>query len=71
MTPPKLGTVWTATAKIQAINLTTAKWDTLATCMDTPNAIQAEVKKLIAAGHDRWTLWVSGDATGRRLVSEL
>ena len=43
--PPKLGTIWVAYAKIQCINEDTMKWQTLATCMDTPN----EVKKCIAS----------------------
>jgi len=65
-TPPRLGTVWTATARIQIIAGT--KWKTLATCMDTPNQIKETIETLEADGHKLGTLWVNGEASGRFLA---
>lgn len=70
MTPEKLGNVWTARARIQRITKD-YKWETLAVCMDTPNSILAEARKLQSQGYDWNTLWVRGDATPRKMVNEL
>jgi len=69
MKPPRLGTVWTAKARIQRINGT--KWQTLATCTDTPNAIQTALRGLQRKGHALGTLWVVGDVTDRRMAQDL
>ena len=67
--PMKLGTVWAAKARIQRIN--GSKWETLAECQDTPNAIRAEAQKLVAKGFAFNTLWVVGAATDRKMVGDL
>lgn len=67
--PLALGTVWNARARIQRINGT--HWETLATCMDTPNAIKAEAQKLVSKGYQMHLLWVLGDATGRKMIQDL
>lgn len=69
MKPATIGTVWTATARIQRINGT--KWQTIATCMDTPNAIKTAANSLISAGYRMVDLWVVGDVTGRMMIVDL
>ena len=66
--PAPLGTIWIAGAKIQRINHDTMKWETLATCSDTPNAIQAAATKLVRKGYKATDLWVVGDVTDRKPV---
>lgn len=63
--PPALGTVWAAIARIRYIDDTgdTARWVTVATCIDTPNAIRAALKAARAAHPDK-TLWVRSDTGG-------
>jgi hypothetical protein len=66
MRPPKLGTVWCAVARIQVIDLDTNRWRTIGRCVDTPNAIAAELaatrKRL---GKQCPSLWVLSDTRGR------
>lgn len=66
----KLGTVWVAKAKIQRIS-EDFKWETLAVCVDTPNEIRKETAKLQDKGYKAGDLWVVGDATERKMVSDL
>jgi hypothetical protein len=65
MKPPKLGTVWTAAARIRAIveHADGYRWETLATCIDTPNAIAAVLLEL-RRRHPGKTLWVKSDTKG-------
>ncbi len=52
-------------AKIQVINESTWKWQTLVECIDAPNPIAREVKRLTGLG---WkNLWVC-DAFGERTI---
>jgi hypothetical protein len=46
MKPQPLGTVWTATVKLQYIDMDTTKWVTLATCPDTPRHIYEAVDRI-------------------------
>lgn len=55
--PAKLGTVGVGHAHIQVINVNTMRWETLGTCLDTPNAINAEVAR-IRKDHPHADLWV-------------
>lgn len=68
--PPPVGTVWTAKARIRRIT-DDGKWETLATCMDTPRAIGVAAAKLTAKGYKRGLLWVHGEATGKKMLSDL
>lgn len=71
---PKLGNIWAAQAKIQYMKPQGDRmvWETLATCSDTPNAIRAAANRIQAKGICGMNmLWVSGQATGRKMVSDL
>lgn len=65
--PAKLGVVWAATARIQVIDETPAVpvWKTLATCVDTPNAIAAAVAALRRKGVKN--IWSVGTVSDRKL----
>lgn len=67
--PPKLGTIWPVAARIQAIDLATEppRWKTLATCLDTPNAVRAALAEQQAA-HPSATLWVDSPSRGGRYL---
>jgi len=70
----KLGNVWAAKAKIQYMGWDGDKrvWKTLATCMDTPNAIIAAAKKLEKRGVCLMNqMWVIGDVTCRKMVNDI
>lgn len=64
MKPPKLGTIYTAEAKIQIIGPDN-RWVTVETCMDTPRAIMLHCAAAVNAGYDFNTLWVRGHVTDR------
>lgn len=65
-TPAKLGTVYTAPmARIQVIGYDD-KWDTLATCIDTPNAVAETVARVRAENAPRISLWVYHPLAGKR-----
>jgi hypothetical protein len=58
-TPAPLGTIWIAEAKLQVINTDTMRWETLATCCDTPNAIRQAVRELCKdTRYSSRTIWV-------------
>ena len=64
MKPEKIGTVWTAVARIRYIDDATNKWVTVAKVIDTPNAIKAALVKAWTA-HPTKILWVDSDTNGR------
>lgn len=68
MTKP-LGTVWTAQARLQRIDGHT--WQTLGTCIDTPNAIIAKAQELVDQGQPMNQLWVVGDVTERQMLVDM
>lgn len=63
--PPPLGSVWSVGVRFQIID--GSHWQTIASCMDTPNTIEAKLKELYAAGHKRGTVWLVGDIQSRTL----
>lgn len=64
MKPEKIGTVWTATCRIQYIDEQAAKWVTVGTCIDTPNATKAALESA-AKTHPGKVLWVNSQVNGR------
>ena len=62
--PPQLGTIWTAGARLRVIDDSTepAMWRTIATCIDTPNAIAQALKE--ARKTERRTIWIKSDTGG-------
>ena len=64
--PERIGTVWVANAVVWVIDCTgeIPKRKNLAVCIDTPNAVKAELAKLRKAGHR--DLWSTGDASGKQ-----
>lgn len=68
-----LGNVWAAKARIQRItaNGVTYRWETLATCSDTPNAVLMAAERLERQGYDPGTLWAIGQASERKMILDL
>lgn len=62
----KLGTIWTAKAKIRFIKqeYDDMKWVTIAECTDTPNAIEKELKSA-KEKYPNETLWVFSETRGK------
>lgn len=61
--PEKLGTVWSAWARIRFIDATTQRWVTVESCIDTPWAINNAFAKA-RRSHPNKTLWVHSDVDG-------
>ena len=60
----KLGTVWTATAKVWVIDMKNGRRKVLATCMDTPKELAETIAGLRKKGHK--SLWSTGEASDRQ-----